>query len=166
MTFRRLPVLLALLLGLLALDVGSAQQPPKERQKKAPASDAAKLQQRLTELETQIEKLTKELLRLRAELKAPAVDAGPADKTHLQIFPLRTAKAPEIAKALQDLFQGTTVRIAGEPGSNTVLVRGTRLEIDAIAPLIARLEALAEDRIAAQRRERAPEQPKERRKLP
>jgi hypothetical protein len=138
---------MALLFGLLVPGSTRAQEPPAGRQEK-PQPDTASLERRLADLQAEIVKLRKEVQSLRTERNTPPVSLQPGGKTVVDVFTLKHAKAAAVAKALHDLFpekDGLTLRIASEPNSNTLVVRGSREELDMIEAIITKLEAVAQE---------------------
>jgi RNA polymerase sigma factor (sigma-70 family) len=72
--------------------------------------------------------------------------ATPEGQIELSVFPLRKANAADMAKTLQELLQGTDapgLRIAADPGSNSVVVRGRRDQFEEVEAIIVRLEDAA-----------------------
>lgn len=147
MTSRHFPGLMALLVGLLVLGSTWAQEPSARQQEKT-QSDTASLERRLADLQAEIAKLRKEVQGLRTERNTPPVSLQPGGRTQVNVFTLKHAKAAAVAKALHDLFpekDGLTLRIASEPSLNTVLVRGSREELDVVEAIISRLEAVGQE---------------------
>ena len=137
---------LALLVSLMLVGAVWAQDLPAARQKKT-RPDFAALETRITQLENQLAKLTKELQDRQTDRKAPAVAV---DKIRIQFFVLKYAEASGLAKALQNLFpekDGLTLRITSEPNLNVVLVRGSHEELELVVPIISELDKTAQDRI-------------------
>lgn len=64
-------------------------------------------------------------------------------KATVRVFTLKYAKAGDVAKTLQDLLQGDDtpgLRIAADPGSNSVLVRGQPEQFEEVMAILDRLE--------------------------
>ncbi len=129
--------------GLLA---GPDQQPAAPQREALAGGDSpktAELQRRLQDLDERVKSLTRELETLRKEMKpAPA---------EVKVFRLRSLEAAEAAKILDELFNGKgkweRITITAEPATNSVLARGSALDLISIASLLARLD----DRDAAAR---------------
>jgi hypothetical protein len=143
MTPQRFSWLLTLLLAV----------PPGPARAQAPSTAA--VERHLKELELQIDRLTKEVQILRAELKAPAAIPVLGGKTDISVYELKYAKAGVVAKAMQDLFpekDRLTLRIASDAGLNVLLARGNRAELEVLEACIVRLEELAQRKIEKERR--------------
>jgi hypothetical protein len=144
MAFRRVLPLVAVVFGLLVSRAGAQEPPPAKPSQKTQPADTAALERRVATLEAQLAGLKKEIERLRGELKTPAVAKG-----ELKIFTLKHAKAGEITRVLQELLRekdGQSPRIVGDPGSNTVLVRGSREQLEMIEAVITRLDEASQQR--------------------
>jgi RNA polymerase sigma factor (sigma-70 family) len=87
---------------------------------------------------------------------AAAAQDGPIET---RVFGLRHAKAVDMAKTLQDLLQGDAapgLRIAADPGSNSVVARGRHEQFDEVEAIILRLEDAATRRaVVADEKRRA-----------
>ena len=80
------------------------------------------------------------------DVPKPAAKAPEAvPKPQLNIFHLRDLNAPELASTLKELYAGEKIRIAAHASTNTVIMRGTTEELEAIRSIVARLEAVAAD---------------------
>jgi type II secretory pathway component GspD/PulD (secretin) len=144
MAFRRVLPLLVLLFGLLVSRAETQEPPPAKPSQKTQPADTAALERRVATLEAQVAGLKKEIEKLRSEPKAPAVA-----KVELKIFTLKHAKAGETTKVLLELLRerdGQSPRIVGDPGSNTVLVRGSREQLEMIDAVITRLDEASDKR--------------------
>lgn len=64
----------------------------------------------------------------------------PDDKAEIKIFRLKNAKAPQLAKTLNDLLQGMAVRITTDERTNSLLVRGSRPLLEEIQVLVRNLD--------------------------
>jgi RNA polymerase sigma factor (sigma-70 family) len=100
------------------------------------------LQRRVGDLEKQVKFLTVQLEALQKDRKPPVPAAAGKRKVH--IFSLRSLRADEVAKTLRELFHrdvaGSALSIAGNAGTNTVLVQGGPEDIEEIEAVITRLE--------------------------
>jgi RNA polymerase sigma factor (sigma-70 family) len=83
-------------------------------------------------------------------------DAGRDPRIETAVLRLRHTKAVEMAKTLQELLQSRdadALRIAADPGSNSVVARGRRDQLELVEVLITRLEDAAVERQALDREE-------------
>jgi RNA polymerase sigma factor (sigma-70 family) len=103
------------------------QAGPKPR-RDSPA-EAAKLRDELAKLREEVTRLHREL-----DLK----NAPPANEGNFEVIRLRNALAPDVAQVLEEAFKGPVerVRIVAEPVTNSVLVRGSPLDIKQIRALV------------------------------
>jgi RNA polymerase sigma factor (sigma-70 family) len=100
--------------------------------------------------------------------KAPAKAKGELpkdDRIETMLFALKEAQASDMAKTLRDLLEVKSadhLRIAADPGSNSVVVRARRDEIADIEALIQRLEIATRERLERERRLQGVQQEEER----
>ncbi len=138
-------------LGLLVLGAAQGQDLPAGPQRinvqqKGSPQEPANLERRVTELEVQMKELSEAVKKLQTELKA---GKGNQDKAEVNLFSLKHAKSDSVAQVLRDLFpekDGVHLRIASDAALNTVVVRGSRQELEVVEAIVGRMETIAEQK--------------------
>jgi hypothetical protein len=128
---------------------------PGSKSQAAQKQEITRLEQRVADLQDQLAKLHKEVEDLRVAGRPPgAAPGGPAGavappvKLEFAIYALKRANAAEMAKVLQQFFQGpdgNEMRIVPDRRTNTVLVRGSRQQLEMVEAIVARLDEMEGD---------------------
>src|SRR4051794_1261559 len=123
-------LLAAILAAVLCVPATRAADAPKSQPKPAPAS----AEQRLADLERQLEAILKEVRQLRQELAAaPQAQA-------LTVIALKKVEAAKAAKELGPLFANPGGDVAADERTNSLLLRGTEAQIKRARAVIVELE--------------------------
>jgi hypothetical protein len=136
----RFTLFAALLIACLCARPAVAQTSPTDLEKKT-AEQIELLNDRAVRLEAIIRKLEAAVMQQEKEKTKK-----PEGKVELTMMTYKYASAPELAKLLRELFPAkndSLPRIAADPVTNTILIRGESTVIGEIEAITSRLEHLA-----------------------
>jgi hypothetical protein len=72
-----------------------------------------------------------------ARAEGARAEAGPSGEGDFRVFRLKNASAVDTAKLLQELFgDNRRIRIVADPNTNSLLVRGTDIDLATVAALL------------------------------
>ena len=123
-------LLAAILAAALCAPAARAADAPKPQPKPAPAST----EQRLADLERQLEAILKEVRQLRQELAA-----APQPQV-LTVIALKYVEAAKAAKELGPLFANPGADVIADQRTNSLVLRGTEAQIKQARAVIEKLE--------------------------
>jgi type II secretory pathway component GspD/PulD (secretin) len=128
-------------LSLVAVPVARAADPPKPASDKAAEVDRSRLDvvralEQFREAESRLRQAEKRLRDLEGKA-APAAEETPADT---KVYALKFTDADHIAKVVGEAFGKGRIVIAVDPRTNSLVVRGQRIDLMEVDALLARLD--------------------------